>query len=178
MANLKAAFEKAVAFVLEQEGGWVDDPSDSGGETNFGISSPVLEKATFLGLVPKGTTPRTLTRAEAIGIYQDLYWNKIHGDELPPAVAFHLFDSAVNQGPETATRLLQQTLGVEPDGIVGEETVRAAKDQVGARLLDEFVSKRLLRYVRTKNVERFAYGWIRRAVATHRRALGLLWGVA
>ena len=33
-----AEFSLAIPIVLENEGGYVDDPNDPGGETNFGIS--------------------------------------------------------------------------------------------------------------------------------------------
>jgi len=172
-------FDKAVAYVLEQEGGYVSDPIDPGGETNHGISFPVLKRAIFLGLVPTDATARTLTRDQAIGIYRDLYWSPIAGDELPAHIAFELFDSAVNQGPDAATRLLQKALGVKEDGIVGPKTIAAAKaNHDSPRLLDEFTSHRLLRYARTANADRFLYGWLRRAVGTHRRGLALLWSVA
>jgi len=171
-------FDKAIAFVLGQEGGYTDDPIDPGGETNHGITYETLQKAMFLGLVPSTATPRTLTREEAIAIYRALYWTKIKGDELPPAVAFACFDCGVNQGTDTAARLLQQTLNITDDGVVGDNTVKAAWAQLSERLIDEFTAKRLLRYFRTKNVDRFGFGWIRRAVGTHRRALALLWGVA
>ena len=36
--NYPPAFERAVARVLSDEGGYVDNPADPGGETNFGIS--------------------------------------------------------------------------------------------------------------------------------------------
>ncbi len=33
-AQKKMSFEQAVEFVLEREGGYVNDPDDKGGETN------------------------------------------------------------------------------------------------------------------------------------------------
>jgi lysozyme family protein len=54
-----------------------------------------------------------LTEQEARNIYRAMYWNKVRGDELPPAVALVMLDSAVNSGPAQAIRWLQSAVGME-----------------------------------------------------------------
>ena len=58
------SFESIVQVVLKHEGGYVNDPDDSGGETNFGIS-----KRAFPDLDIKN-----LTKEDAVKIYHDKYW--------------------------------------------------------------------------------------------------------
>jgi len=160
-------FERALAFVLEREGGFVDDAADPGGETNCGITWSSLRAASFLGIVPAGTTIRAMTPQVAGLIYRALYWDLIKGDQLPAALAFQVFDAATNQGVSGAVKALQAALGVTVDGMVGPATIAASSAKLGVSALNEFASQRIMRYAGTENFDRFGLGWIRRAVASH-----------
>jgi hypothetical protein len=59
-------FERAVAFVLRHEGGYVNDPRDPGGETKYGISKRAYPRLDIKGL----------TEADAKEIYRRDYWEK------------------------------------------------------------------------------------------------------
>ena len=54
-----ADFNYAIKVILKHEGGWVSDPADPGGETNFGISMLIIgrEKITDAELGVKYTGP-------------------------------------------------------------------------------------------------------------------------
>ena len=85
---MSVGFEPAVELILKHEGGYVNHPDDPGGETNFGIakrSYPNLE-------IDK------LSEDDAKRIYKEDYWDKVRGDQLHPAVALMVFDTAVNMG--------------------------------------------------------------------------------
>ena len=100
LSNYPAAFERAVARVLVDEGGYADNPSDPGGATKFGISKreyPQLEIA-------------ALTRADAVAIYYRDWWQRYRYGELPGPIAAKVFDLAVNIGPAHAVRCLQRAL--------------------------------------------------------------------
>jgi hypothetical protein len=80
--------QSAISRVLGREGGFVNDPADRGGATNFGISSksyPDLDVS-------------KLTKEQAAGIYKRDYWDAINADTLPEGVREMAFDAAVNQG--------------------------------------------------------------------------------
>src|SRR3972149_8182863 len=111
------SFQRAVEFIFEHEGGLVDDPRDSGGLTKFGVSQRAYPDLDI----------RSLTKEQAAELYRRDYWLKCGCDKLPSAVAVILFDAAINQGPAAAVRLLQKSLGVRPDGVVGPQTIGAAK---------------------------------------------------
>src|SRR5690606_31248043 len=124
-------FLRAVEVVLQHEGGYVNDPRDPGGETKFGISKrqyPDLDIA-------------SLTREQAIEIYRRDWWQRYGYDRLQDdAVATKLLDMAVNMGPATAHRLLQEALvslghPVAVDGILGPQTLAAANRADPRRLL-------------------------------------------
>ena len=110
-------FDEAVIFILENEGGYVKDPDDSGGETKFGIS-----KRSYPNLNIKD-----LTKEQAKTIYWLDYWLKINGDNLPDHIRLSVFDFAVNAGVVTAVKMLQRLAGVKQDGKVGPVTCEAAK---------------------------------------------------
>jgi lysozyme family protein len=115
------AFERAVARLLGDEGGYVDNPADPGGETKFGITKreyPNVEIA-------------ALTRTEAIAIYFRDWWQRYRYSELPGPIAAKIFDLAVNIGPEHAVRCVQRALRacgrrVTEDGAMGRATIAAA----------------------------------------------------
>lgn len=88
-----ADFEQAVALVLKHEGGYVNDPTDPGGETNFGIS-----KRSFPAL-----DIRSITRDQAARIYRNEYWSEINGYQISDqSYANSLLDFAVNCGTVAA----------------------------------------------------------------------------
>lgn len=154
------AFRQAVAFVLADriEGGYVNDPRDPGGETNFGISKRAYPKVNI----------KTLTRDDAIAIYQRDYWVATGCDDLPPKIAVALFDGAINQGRTVAARLLQTALGVAVDGIIGPKTIAAAYDADQDDLVIQFIGLRLRRYAHTANSMTYMRGWANRVLELHR----------
>lgn len=149
-------FEQAVGFVLKEqiEGGYVNDPRDPGGETNFGISKRSYPKLNI----------KALTRDDAIAIYKRDYWDACKCDELPPEIAVAVFDCAVNQGTGIAPRLLQKALRVTADGIIGPKTLAAAHRADTAELVLDFLSWRLRRYAHTANAATFMRGWSKRVL--------------
>lgn len=145
-------FEKAFQIVIGAEGGYVNDPNDPGGETKYGIS-----KAAYPSL-----NIAALTLEEAKGIYRRDYWQACRCDDFPAMLRLPLFDSAVNQGVSAAIKLLQQILRVDVDGIIGPKTIGAANSSDTKELVLDFLSYRALRYVETRNFDRYGRGWLRR----------------
>lgn len=114
---MQTAFERALEFTLQFEGGYVNDPADRGGETNFGISKRAHPTVDI----------KNLTREGASTIYFVHYWRKIGGESLAPATATAVFDFAVNSGVPRASRALQRAIGTRADGDVGPNTLQAAQ---------------------------------------------------
>ena len=108
-------FDEAFEFVFNEEGGYVNDPDDPGGETSHGIS-----KKSFPHLNIKGLTKETVKP-----LYR-IYWDAIKGDYLPPWLRLPVFDFGFNAGTKTAIKLLQRLADVEPDGMIGKITLAAA----------------------------------------------------
>jgi lysozyme family protein len=97
------SFEQALKFVLEREGGYVNDPLDPGGETKYGISKKSYPNVDI----------RNLTPELAGSIYQADYWAPCGCDDRPAPLALVVFDTAVNIGTARAVAWLQQYPQVE-----------------------------------------------------------------
>jgi lysozyme family protein len=162
-------FDAAIGLLLspDVEGGYVNDPLDPGGETHWGISKRTYPELDI----------RNLRQEEAIEIYRKDFWTKLCCPELPPALAIVLFDSAVNQGERPAIEMLQASLGVVVDGLMGPATVTAARGMAKKRVSNTvavFMSRRGLRYSRHALFPRYALGWFKRLFLFHEAALAFL----
>ena len=154
-------FDAAVGFVLRHEGGYVNDPEDAGGETNWGISRRAYPDLPIA----------LLTREEAVEIYRRDYWQAARCDDLPGQVALLVFDAAVNQGPDAAVRMLQEELGVSVDGDLGPLTLAAATSRNHDDLALGYCARRAMRYATTAGLDRYGRGWYRRLLDAYRTAL-------
>jgi lysozyme family protein len=183
MASLR---QTAIDRLIDEEGGYVNHPEDDGGETLYGIarnfhppaSSPIANQ--FWGLVDRlksqGLPPNTgELRKIAAEIYAEKYWIACRCDELPPAVAVMVFDSAVQHGTarrrDDAPAMLQRALGVTDDGVIGPVTLRAASEADQPALLAEFFVQRILHYTALRDWVHFGKGWSRRLVRMYTYAL-------
>jgi len=109
-------FDEAIQLILKSEGGYVNDPDDMGGETNFGITKRFYPNEDI----------KNLKVSRAKEIYHADYWIKAKCDELPSDVRLMHFDTAVNMGISRANKFLQKSIGVTVDGIVGKNTLAKA----------------------------------------------------
>lgn len=122
-------WEPAIQFVLKWEGGYVDHPLDKGGETNMGITLPVLKTAYAQGIIGH-CDPKKLTKDEAKRIYKKNYWERYGWGGLPLPVCICCLDISVNHGPSGMARIIQRACGklgrsVEVDGKYGPKTKEA-----------------------------------------------------
>lgn len=152
------SFDEAFERVIGHEGGYVSDSRDPGGETRFGISKKQYPNVDI----------KSLTLDEAKAIYRRDYWNAIRGDMLGD-LAFDVFDAAVNQGVTVAIRMLQKSLGVGADGVIGMVTLNAAQAADPATFRMKFNAARLDYYAELPTWPAFGKGWVRR-VANNLRA--------
>ena len=151
-------FNKAFDRVIGHEGGYVNHPRDPGGETNWGVTKRTAQVYGYNGDM------RSMTRDQAKTIYKRGFWDKVGGDALPDAVAFQLFDAAVNHGIGNAVRFMQRALGVADDGIVGNITLTALRNADANDFLMRFNAARLDFYTRLSTFDTFGKGWVRRIV--------------
>lgn len=145
-------FTKAVEIIFAIEKGYVNDPDDPGGETKYGIT-----KRSYPGLDIKN-----LDKATAATIYLTDFWTPAKCDHYPWPLCLFVFDAAVNQGVDAAARLLQKAAGVAVDGIIGPQTLRAVERQNPYELGAMLLADRSLRYMGTRNFDKYGRGWLKR----------------
>lgn len=168
-----------IASVIAVEGGWVNHPSDPGGETNMGVTKRVAVANGYRGPM------RTLPRSVAENIYYQQYLVAPGYAPLIPidaAVTEELFDTTVNMGPARPSRWFQQSINalcgarLKVDGRVGAGTVAtfaACQRKVGApalcvRMLDSLDGKQRSEYGRlvaiNPRLRVFYRGWVNHRV--------------
>lgn len=127
--------EEIAAGIVAREGGYVDDPDDPGGATNFGVTIGTM-KTLGLDLNRDGRIDkqdvRALTRTQAQQIFVEHYFTRPRLAELPQMVHASVFDMYANAGTN-AVKILQRLItrmgfAATADGIVGPNTIAAAHD--------------------------------------------------
>lgn len=155
---------RQVEKVLEHEGGYVNDPNDAGGETKFGISKRAFPETNILDL----------TKADAIKIYWEYYWQKYKIEMLPVHLQGITFDMVVNKG-RRGVKILQEATNsknkgkkdslISMDGYIGRMTAGACEHLE----VDRLVAFNVLHYAKlvlNKPTQmKFWFGWFRRAVS-------------
>jgi lysozyme family protein len=103
--------------VIRLEGGYVNDKTDNGGETKYGISANAFPHEDILNL--------TIERAKKL--YLEKYVRPCKAHQLKEDLQYIHFDTAVNMGVNGAAKVLQRAAKVEADGIIGNITIEASK---------------------------------------------------
>lgn len=176
MDSLKFRF--AVEMVLRHEGGFVNDPQDPGGATNFGVSLRWLRSLGKTGDIDgDGDVDwfdvRNLTRDQAIELYRGQWWDRYGYERITHnGVCMKVFDLAVNMGAAPAHRLLQRALravgtSVVEDGVLGAKTLAATNAADGRSLVAALRSEAAGFYrglvVAKQERSKWLNGWLNRA---------------
>lgn len=130
--------------IVAREGGFVNDPDDPGGATNFGVTIHTLRRlrpGQQIGV----NDVRALTRNDAIEIYIEHYFRRPRIADLPEPLWPTVFDMYVNAGAN-AVRILQRLfvqMGIQiaVDGVIGPQTIAAAHrayDMAPSHLVDAY----------------------------------------
>ena len=151
-------FDDAFTRLIGNEGGYVNDPRDAGGETKFGISKRAYPDVNIA----------SLTLDDAKAIYKRDYWDRAKADQYDGQIGFHLFDAAVNSGVDRAIRLLQAAAGTMPDGKVGPGTMAAIAALPAPVLVARMNAERLEFMASLGSWDHFGRGWAHRIAANLR----------
>lgn len=154
-------FEDIIVKVLHHEGGYVNDPKDPGGETNFGIAKRSHPDVDI----------KNLTEQKAKAIYKEHYWDRNKVESLPENLRHIYFDMCVNQGKGRAVKIIQRSANakganLKVDGGLGPKTLAAINDSNVE--LERVRAYRVKYYAdlvtRKPDLEKFYYGWYKRAL--------------
>lgn len=153
MNGTSTVFDRCFEVLLGHEGGYVNNPADPGGATNWGISQKSYPHLDI----------RTMTREQAKALYWTDYWEKAGCPYCHPALALVVFDSAVNNGVSRAIRCLQEGLGVTVDGVLGQETMAALASVVEPDAVLSYTHGARIRFMASLTTwGTFGRGWSRR----------------
>lgn len=154
-----SAFNAAFRELIGEEGGYVFNPADPGGETKFGIT-----KRTYPALNIKD-----LDLGTAKAIYYRDFWLPL-GDQASLAVRLEVFDFAVNSGIQTAIRKLQSAIGVADDGHFGPVSRAKLASLPSGTVVLRYLSERLAFMASLSTWPNFGRGWARRIARRMQRA--------
>lgn len=163
-----ARSEVLVPFIRSWEGGWSDDPHDSGGATMCGVTLKTFTEWRVSHGCPKPTKEqlRKISDPEWHDIFRERYWNRLRADQIESqAVANMAVDWYWCSGG-MAISTLQRYCYTTVDGIVGPKTIAAVNRCNPERLFRELSQARtefLERIVRNNpSKARYLNGWLRR----------------
>lgn len=151
-----SAFDQAFQSIVGIEGGYSDRDaaSDPGLKTKYGVTEAVAREWGYKGEM------RDLPLDTARAIAKKNYWDRFSCDQLPPLLAYQVFDTAYNGG--YAVKWLQECVGVTADGIIGARTIAAARAADQWKVVAMFNAKRIDYLTSLKNWPQNAKGWARR----------------
>ena len=167
-----------ISKIIKIEGGYSDNPDDSGGPTKYGVTEAVARANGYTGDM------KDLPRGFAVKLYEKVYWDSLSLDSIEKKsekIAYELADTGINMGVGRAAEFLQRCLNalnkegslytdIKVDGNIGPRTIGAFYAFMGIRKTGgERVLLRMLNslqgewYIslaeRRQKDESFVYGW-------------------
>jgi len=181
-------FDKAILITLKHEGGFVNDPVDPGGATNWGMSIRFLindagdsDDDGFLdGDIDKDgdidvDDIKNMTVEQARKLYRIYFWDKYKYDTIVDfTVAARVFDMTVNMGPKQTGKITQRALNncgqnLKVDGGIGKNTFAAINCTNPEILMAEIRLEHAQFYIdliaAKPKFAKYKKGWLRRAAA-------------
>lgn len=178
-------FDSAYSRTSRNEGGYVNDPTDRGGETYNGIARkkhPKWEGWKVIDAAKK--VGRDLSHLPELdeaerNFYRREFWARMGLDLIKSVVVTdEVYDSGVNCGARTATRWLQEAYNLcnqngkigpdlKVDGLIGPKTAQQinrfpiARAEVLLKVLNLLQGDHYLNICRKdRSQERFLHGWV------------------
>lgn len=174
MADFNNAFNK----VIQHEGGYVNDPSDPGGETYKGVARKIFTKWDGWLLVdtakrqsgfPANLEQNADLQQRVKNFYELNFWDKVNGDKITnQTIAESIFDFAVNAGVSTSASLAQMVIGQKTDGVLGENSITDLNSFEEEHFLASFTLAKIARYIhivkKRPESRKYFFGWVCRAI--------------
>ena len=166
---------------MENEGGYVNDPDDRGGETYKGVARNFHPNWDGWAIIDRNKInvnfPNNLYELEELNsmvfsFYKLNYWDRVKGDDInDQKIASQIFDFAVNAGVRTSSKLAQLVVGATADGIIGKNSLKSLNEINPELFYPNFKLARISRYVyiceKRKTNRKYFFGWVRRTLKGH-----------
>lgn len=162
-----AQFDKYAPKLKMWEGGYANDPDDTGGATNCGVTLSTFR--VYYGEDKTALDLQRMTEQQWRHIMKGGFWDKVHGDMIKnQSVAECIVDWCVNSGTGMIKKV-QGIVGVKADGIFGPKTLRAVNDYDARKLHYRVKAARLAWLIdcveRRSAAVKFFDGWINRVAS-------------
>lgn len=161
-SNFDAAFD----YTIGNEGGYTNNPNDSGGPTNWGITIHDLSR--WLKYPASADDVKNMSKTLAKEIYLDWYWDVISLDKVnSKGVAMAMFDMGVVRGTATIAKAVQGIVGVVQDAHIGPLTLAAINAYDSKALVEKIADQSAMAFRTIVDAHPkdavFLVGWIRRS---------------
>lgn len=174
-----AKFEIAEAITGRNEGGYANNPSDTGGETYAGIARNHWPKWDGWKIIDQiknayGKSAAIINRQAKLNstlsdliskFYKKNFWDSLKLDLVnDQQLANSVYDFGVNSGTSRSAKFLQQSAGVETDGIIGNKTLHAVNSADRKVIYCDFNKRRETFYksIAKGNQAQFLKSWLSR----------------
>ena len=172
-------FKECLNLVLSEEKGFQNDPRDSGnqlsdgrsGSTNLGVTQKTWEE--WVGHPVSEADMRALTPEKVAPMYEQKYWRPCYGEVLPRGLNLVTFSAGIMSGTGKSVKLLQQSIGCLPDGIIGPRTREQIRNSNIATLITQFSEARRQYYRSLKTFPIYGKGWLARVDREESKALDM-----
>lgn len=160
-----AESEKLMPFIHKWEGGYSNHPNDKGGCTMKGITISTFRK--YYGKEKTCNDLKNIKDGEWLYIFEKGYWNPCKANEINnQSVANIIVDWAWHCGVKTVIKKIQKLLGVEIDGVIGNQTINAINSKKQDELFNSIYNEREKYYynICSNNPSQkvFLKGWLNR----------------
>ena len=174
-----AKFIISLQKIVTNEGGYINDPDDLGGETYKGIARNSHGSWQGWALIEqfksKPDFPHSLdTNSQLQNLVEQFYlnnfWLPLNAELIQNQTsADSVFDFAVNSGLTTATRLVQSIVGTKIDGVIGEITLNKINSMDFGYFQAALTVAKMEYYMniirKRPTSKKFLLGWISRSLS-------------
>jgi len=154
-------FNKCMGIIFAHEGGYINDPNDLGGETNYGICKRYFPDEDIV----------SITKERAKELYYEHYWKPMRLQHIwtKHDAVLEIFDMGVNAGRKRAIRMAQKIVMTVQDGIMGPVTGKAIDQYRGFVEKYKDARRQYYREIAEKRPQnkKFLKGWLKRVESTH-----------
>ena len=176
-------FLESLSLTKVNEGIYSNKPNDKGGETYIGISRkfnpnwagwPIIDQYKKLPDFPGNLSKIKYLQELVDSFYYEEFWMKLRCEEInSPLIKFAVFDFGVNVGVYDCVKVVQETIGVTIDGILGNKTLFAINQFPEKLMLSNFDLEKIERYVeivdRDNDQLEWFFGWVKRVILNRQK---------
>ena len=163
-----ADYKVHIPFLEKWEGGWSNDPDDSGGATMMGITIHTYAAYRKKKGLPPPTEEdlRNISKEEWLDIYKTMFWDEVKGDAFNSQSVANIMVDWYWMSGIIAIKRLQFIVGTKQDGNVGPKTLAAIHSKSQKELFTQLKNARYNHFIsivkKSPEKRKFLKGWLNR----------------